>query len=225
MIPWVKLASALAPDGTALSLWQRGDEHVVRAGGADLMSTRVHGSEELLAEHGAGGLGAGATVLVSGLGMGFTLKAALALLPAQARVVVAELCPAIVEWVRGPLGGGALLEDPRVAVEVRDCAEILRESEARFDAILLDVDNGPAALTTESNRWLYQREGLAAAARALRRGGRLAVWSAGGDEAFEERLARAGFVVRAETVRAHRAGKGARGRGARHVLFVGVKRG
>jgi len=225
MIPWTKRASALAPDGTELSLWQRGDEHVVRAGGADLMSTRTHGSEELLAEHGASGLGAGAVVLVAGLGMGFTLRATLAVVPEDARVVVAELVPAIVDWVRGPLGGSALLDDPRVTVEVRDCAEILRESKARFDAILLDVDNGPAALTQESNRWLYGREGLDTAARATRPGGRLVVWSAGGDEAFAGRLARVGFTVTTESVRAHRAGPGGKGRGARHVLFVGVRRG
>jgi spermidine synthase len=225
MIPWVKHAAALAPDGTEISLWQRGDEHVVRAGGVDLMSTRTHGSEELLAEHGCAGLGEGASVLVGGLGLGFTLRAALAVLPPGARVVVAELCPAIVEWVRGPLGNGALLDDPRVTVDARDCAAILRESAARFDAILLDVDNGPSALTQSANRWLYEHEGLKAAARALRAGGRLAVWSAGPDEAFVERLGRAGFGARTVPVRAHRAAKGAKGQGARHVVFLGVRRG
>jgi spermidine synthase len=219
MIPWAKRASARAPDGTELSLWQRGAELVVRAGGIDLMSSRAHGSEELLAEHGCGGLGEGASVLVGGLGMGFTLRAALAVLPASARVTVAELVPEMVAWVRGPIGAGALLDDPRVSVEARDCAAILRESAARFDAVLLDVDNGPSALTQGSNRWLYAREGLEAAARALRPGGRLAVWSAGDDPAFASRLARAGFEVRTARARAHR------GRGARHAIFVGVRRG
>ncbi len=219
MIPWVKLGSARAPDGTELSLWQRGEELVVRAGTVDLMSNRTHGSEELLAEHGMKGLGAGASVLVGGLGLGFTLRAALALLPARAGVLVVELSPAIVEWVRGPVGAAALLDDPRVTVELRDCAEVIRESRGRFDAILLDVDNGPSALTQRENRWLYTPAGLAASARALRPGGRLAVWSAGADEAFAERLRRAGLVASTFPVRARR------DRGARHVIFVGTVRG
>lgn len=221
MIPWVKHGSARAPDGTEISLWQRGDELVVRAGTVDLMSNRLHGSEERLAEHGCAGLGEGASVLVGGLGMGFTLRAALALLPASARVLVAELMPAVIAWVRGPIGGGALLDDPRVTVEARDCAAVLREGEGRFDAVLLDVDNGPRALCLGTNRWLYTREGLAATARAIRPGGRLAVWSAGGDPTFVERLTRAGFAARAVAERAHRAGT--RGRGARHVIFVGER--
>ncbi len=125
--------------------------------------------------------------------------------------------------MRGPIGGSALLDDPRVTVEARDCAAILRESAGRFDAVLLDVDNGPAALTQESNRGLYDGPGLAAIARALRPGGRLAVWSAGDDLAFAARMERAGFRVQTHHVRAHRAG--ARGRGARHVIFVGERPG
>lgn len=147
------------------------------------------------------------------------------MLPAKARVVVAELVPAIVAWVRGPVGAGALLDNPRVTVEERDCALILRESAARFDAVLLDVDNGPTALTQASNHTLYGREGLAVAARSLRPGGRLAVWSTDDDDAFVERARRAGFDMRTIHVRAHRAGPGARGRGARHTLFVGARRG
>jgi spermidine synthase len=216
MVPWVKLASAPAPGGAELSLWKRGAELVIRAGTAELMSNRAHGSEERLAELGCAGLGDGARVLVGGLGMGFTLRAVLALLPRDARVLVAELVPAVVDWVRGPIGAGALLDDPRVTVEIRDAAAVIEESVARFDAILLDVDNGPAALTQAENRWLYNPAGLAAAVRALRPGGCLAVWSAAPDPAFTERLARAGFAARAHAARAHG------GRGARHTVFVGV---
>ena len=227
MIPWVKLGSGRAPDGTELSLWRRGAELCVRAGALDLMSNRAHGSEELLAEHGCAALGEGASVLVGGLGLGFTLRAALAVLPASARVLVAELVPAVVEWVRGPVGFAALLDDPRVTVETRDCADVLGESERRFDAVLLDVDNGPSALTQADNRRLYDREGIARAARALRPGGRLLVWSAGDDPAFARRLSDAGLTARTLRVRAHRGGggggAGGRGRGARHVIFLGVR--
>ena len=223
MLPWFKLASARAPDGAELSLWQRGDDLVVRAGGVELMSSRSHGSEDFLATIGCERLGAAArpAVLIGGLGLGSTLGAALAALPKRARVIVAELVPEVVGWVRGPGRGAAMLDDSRVTVEARDCAAILRESEARFDAILLDVDNGPSALTRASNRALYDHEGLRAAARALRPGGRFAVWSAGEDRAFLARMARAGFAARA--VRARARSRGARG-GARHVIFVGEVR-
>jgi spermidine synthase len=223
MIAWIKRGTARAPDGTELSLWQRGAELVVRAGTLDLMSTRLHGSEELLAEHGCQGLGAGAAVLIGGLGLGFTLRATLGLLAPSARVVVAELVQEIIDWVRGPVGGAALLDDPRVTVEARDVMALLRESADRFDAILLDVDNGPSALTQASNRWLYARAGVDAAARALRPGGRLAVWSAGEDPAFEALLGRAGLAARSVRVRAHRAAPGSSGRGAHHVIFLGVR--
>lgn len=223
MIAWVKRGAARAPDGTELSLWQRGAEIVVRAGAHDLMSTRLHGSEELLAEHGCAGLGASASVLVGGLGFGFTLRAALALLAPTGRVVVAELIPEMVAWVRDPVGSGALLDDPRVTIEARDVAAVLREGAARFDAVLLDVDNGPSALTQAANGWLYTRAGINAAARALRPGGRLAVWSAGEAPAFEALLQRAGLSARAVRVRAHRASPGASGRGAHHVIFLGER--
>lgn len=215
MIPWNKLASTRAPDGSELSLWRRGDEIVVRVGSADLMSNRMHNSEEELAALGCEGLGSGACVLIGGLGLGFTLRAALGALPRQARVVVAELVPAMVDWLRGPVGAGALLDDPRVAVDLRDAVEVVRTSEARFDAVLLDLDNGPRALTHRSNRRLYGDDGLSMIARALRPGGRLAVWSAGGDAAFVGRMARAGFAARAIEARARP------GRGARHAIFVG----
>jgi spermidine synthase len=221
MLPWFKLASARAPDGTELSLWQRGDELVVRAGGVDLMSTRSHGSEDFLATIGCERIASNpgrATVLIGGLGLGSTLRASLAALPSRARVIVAELVPEVVGWVRGPARGAAILDDPRVTVEPRDCAAILRESVARFDAIMLDVDNGPSALTQAANRSLYSHGGLVAAARALRPGGRFAVWSAGEDRAFLARMGRAGFAARVVRARAHEKS------GARHVIFVGEVR-
>ncbi|APR78936.1 Hypothetical protein A7982_04283 [Minicystis rosea] len=215
MIPWNKLASARAPDGTELSLWKRGEEIVVRVGGVDLMGSRQHGSEELLAELGCEGLGEGARVLIGGLGLGFTLKATLALLPRRSEVVVGELVPEIVQWVRDPVGGGKLLDDRRTKIEIGNVADLIRRSEARFDAIMLDVDNGPAALCLKDNHVLYGPDGLAAAARALKPGGRLAIWSAGDDAAFTKRFGRSGFDARAVHTRARR------DKGARHVIFVG----
>jgi spermidine synthase len=223
MIPWTRRASAQAPDGTEISLWQHGKDFVVRAGPHELMSTRWHGSEEVLAEQGCAGLGPGSTVMIGGLGLGFTLRAALAALPAQARVVVVELIPEVVEWLREPVGGKTLLEDARVVVEVRDVVTAIRKARDRFDAILLDVDNGPGAVSQASNGWLYTQPGLRAAARALRAHGRLAVWSAGDDAAFPRELRRAGFEAKTLRVRAHRAGPGGHGQGARHVVFLGVR--
>jgi len=222
MRPFIKRGSALAPDGSELSLWQHDRDFVVRVGSHELMSTRWHASEELLAEHGCAGLRAGATVMLGGLGLGFTLRAALAVLPAKAQVVVVELIPEMVDWLRGPLGGGALLDDPRVIVLVHDVMSTIKSSQRRFDAILLDVDNGPGATSQAANGWLYTHPGLRAAARALRAGGRLAVWSAADDAAFPGRLRRAGFEASTHRVRAHRASVGARGSGARHVIFLGT---
>lgn len=215
MIPWNKLATARAPDGTELSLWRRGDEIVVRVGGVDLMSNRQHGSEERLAELGCEKLAEGGRVLIGGLGLGFTLRATLAVLPRRGEVVVGELIPEIVSWVRDPVGAGKLLDDRRVKIEIGNVAEIIRRSENRFDAILLDVDNGPAALCLRDNHVLYGPEGLAAAWRALRPGGRLAIWSAGGDPIFTKRFGKSGFDAREIPCRARR------DKGARHAIFVG----
>ena len=158
-------------------------------------------------------------MLVGGLGMGFTLRATLDLLPPDATVVVAELVPAVVEWNRGPLGplAGHPLKDPRVRVEVGDVGgDASRRARERFDAILLDVDNGPAAFTAAHNAGLYDNAGVAAARAALRSGGVLAVWSAWEDRKFEQRLRYAGFTVEVERVRA-RLKKG----GPRHTIFLG----
>ena len=188
------------------------------AGGRSLMSSRMHGSEQALAALAFKTIRApDASVLVGGLGMGFTLRAALDLLPPEATVVVAELVAAVVEWNRGVLGPLANhpLRDARVLVAVGDVADVLRSSAERFNAVLLDVDNGPDAFTATANARLYDDQGLAAARRALRPGGVLAVWSAWEDRRFEQRLRYAGFIVQVERVRA-RLKKG----GPRHTIFL-----
>jgi len=220
--PWELLGEARAPDGTLMALTRRDREYVILADGKLLMSSRMHGSEEALATfacHHARTLER-PSVLIGGLGMGFTLRATLDLLPPAASVIAAELVPAVVEWNRRALRtlAGAPLEDPRVRVEVGDVGDILRTSVGRFDAVLLDVDNGPDAFTSSANGGLYDDRGLAAAHAALTRDGVLAVWSAWGDRRFEQRLRHAGFVVRVEHVRA-RLKKG----GPRHTIFLGYK--
>lgn len=202
--------------GSELRLLQRNDEFSIRIVGApgELMNTRLHGSEDALAELACQRVAErpAARVLVGGLGMGFTLAAALAALGEDAEVVVAELVPGVVEWNHGPLGAAAgyPLNDPRTRVSLGDVGALLRREPDGFDAIMLDVDNGPEGLTRRENDWLYSPEGLAVAQQALRPDGVLAVWSAGQDPAFTERLRRVGLLVETVTVRAHRPGKGAR---------------
>lgn len=203
-----------------MRLTRQGGEYVILAGGKPLMSSRMHGSEEALASIGCRDARTRdePCVLIGGLGMGFTLRATLDLLPPGAVIVVAELVPAVVEWNRGALGplAGHPLKDARVRIEVGDVAAILQSSRRRFDAVLLDVDNGPAAFTASHNTRLYDDAGLAAARAALRDGGVLAVWSAWEDRRFEQRLRYGGFTVRVERVRG-RLKKG----GPRHTIFLG----
>jgi len=221
--PWELLGQTRAPDGAELSLTLRSGEYVILANGKSLMSSRMHGSEEALATFACarihGRREPRVSVLIGGLGMGFTLRAALDLLPADAEIVVAELLPAIVEWNRGPLGplAGQPLKDRRVRLEPGDVAVAIRSSANAFDAILLDVDNGPAAFATSGNAGLYNDAGLAAAHAALRKGGVLAVWSAREDRRFEQRLRYAGFRVDVQRVRA-RLKKG----GPRHTIFLAM---
>ena len=214
------LDQTTTPDGTDLKLTRRTNEYIILANGKSLMSSRMHGSEEALATFACGRLRnvEQPCVLVGGLGMGFTLRATLDLLPADAIVVVAELVAAVVEWNRGLLGplAGHPLKDRRVQVVPGDVAITLRAAAGAFDAILLDVDNGPAAFATAGNAALYGDAGLAAARRALTGGGILAVWSAREDRKFEQRLKYAGFRVEVERVRA-RLKKG----GPRHTIFLG----
>lgn len=222
MIPWEPIAGTTIDGGSELRLWRRGDEYAIRIGPQELMNSRVHGSEEALARHACDPIAArkAPRVLVGGLGMGYTLAAALRVLPEDARVDVVELAPAVIDWNRDLLGhlAGHPLRDPRVAVHARDVAALIATGAATFDAILLDVDNGPAGLAREENDGLYSRDGLAAAWQALRPGGTLAVWSAGPDRAFQRRLRDAGFAVDTRFVRARGHGKG-----GWHALWVATR--
>ncbi|MEO8681673.1 MAG: MnmC family methyltransferase [Vicinamibacterales bacterium] len=220
MKPWEVLGETRTPDGSLLSLTRRDTEYVIFADGKSLMSSRMHGSEEAMAAMAFRHLKAASepAVLVGGLGMGFTLRATLDLLPADGSVLVAELIPAVAEWNSGPLGhlAGHPLKDPRARVEIGDVIATIRSSSARFDAILLDVDNGPDAFTDATNASLYGDRGLASIRGALKPGGVLAVWSAWEDRRFEQRLKWAGFKVTVERVRA-RLKQG----GPRHTIFLG----
>jgi spermidine synthase len=222
MIPSILLGSAPVP-GTnkELRLYQRGDEFSIKIPGrGELMNSRVHGSEKALAELACTRIGGRERprVLIGGLGMGFTLAAALQALGPKAEVVVAELVPEVVEWNRHLTGApaGHPLADPRASVYVGDVGDLLRQQRAAFDAILLDVDNGPEALIRRENDWLYTVAGLEAARSALRPQGVLAVWSAGPDRLFTGRLHHAGFKVEEVIVRPHTSGKG-----ARHYIWLG----
>ena len=223
MKAWELLGETSAPDGTDIRLIRRDDEYVILANGKPLMSSRLHGSEEALATLGCAEARAHESprVLVGGLGMGFTLRAVLEVLPSAATVIVAELVPAVIQWNREPLAAvaGYPLRDRRVRIQVADVGLTLREHRDRFDAILLDVDNGPAAFTVGANAGLYDNSGVAAAYAALCPGGTLAVWSAWEDRKFEQRLRYHGFTVNVERVRA-RLKKG----GPRHTIFLAHKR-
>ena len=215
MKPWEKLAVATMPDGSQLELRHHDGEYVIRADGYDLMTSRMHGSEEAMMGLACPEPWPDACVLVGGLGMGYTLRSVLDQLPRGGSVVVGELSADVVEWNRGPLGAlaGHPLDDPRTTVVQRDVAALIRESEERFDAILLDVDNGPSSFSQRANGWLYSPAGLAASHRALRTGGALAVWSVDADPTFERRLRAADFIPSMHRVTAH-------GR-KRQVVFVG----
>ncbi len=225
MKPWETLDTAPAPGGGELVLARRGEEYAIRVGGHVLMTSRTHGSEEALAEHGCAPLAnrARPRVLVGGLGMGYTVRAALDRLGPRASVTVAELVPAVVRWNRGVLAplAGRPLEDSRVTVVEGDVGAVLREAaSAPFEAILLDVDNGPAALTRPDNARLYGATGLTLAREALSPGGQLLVWSAAPDARFARRLGEAGLESRVVEVPAR-----GRSGGTRHVLFLGKRPG
>ena len=216
------LGETLTPDGTVLKLTRRDNEFIILANGKSLMSSGMYGSEEALATFACRRVRAleQPCVLIGGLGMGFTLRATLDFLPSDATVVVAELVPDVVEWNRGPLGplAGDPLKDKRVRIEMSDVAVTLRSNPSKFDAVLLDVDNGPAAFTASDNAWLYEDRGIAAALDALKRDGVLAVWSAREDRKFEKRLRYGGFAVQVERVR----GRLKQG-GPHHTIFLGHK--
>ena len=205
-----------------MKLVRRGDEYILLVDGAILMSSRMHGSEEALATFACQGVRTleRPSVLIGGLGMGFTLRATLDVLSSDAMVVVAELVPAVVEWNRGPLGPLAKhpLKDKRVRVEAEDVVVTLSARLGQFDAVLLDVDNGPTAFTASNNAGLYDNHGIASARAALKIKGVLAVWAAQDDRKFEQRLRHGGFDVKAQRVRG-RLRKG----GPRHTIFLSHK--
>jgi spermidine synthase len=219
-----KLATAIIPNGGGeLTLFRRDNEFSIKLSGirGDLMNSRVHNSEEELARLGCAHIinNVEAQILVGGLGMGFTLAAALNNVSKTAVVTVAELIPEVVEWNQGPLGdcAGRPLADSRTRIRVGDIAELIKQEKPDFDAILLDVDNGPEGITHSNNNWLYSAAGLAAMRNSLRPEGVLAIWSAGADSMFVIQLKKAGFSVEVQTVRA-RVGKG-----SRHTIFLAKK--
>ncbi len=231
MIPWKLVAETARPDGAKLALWRRDldgrpSEFSLRILAPnqptnELMNSRQHNSEELLAELAIKALGRDPkSVLVGGLGMGYTLRAALDNLPREARVTVAELFPEVVAWNREHMAdlAGRPLEDERVRVHVGDVAELFGGGKRQYDLILLDTDNGPEGTTADDNEQLYSDAGLASMRETLTLGGILSVWSAFESAAFTKRLQRAGFDATLERPRAH--GK----RGSRHTVWLAKRR-
>jgi spermidine synthase len=222
MVPRIVIDTAQVPGGGDMRLVQRGPDFFIMLGTEELMSSRMSGSEEALAIMACERMSAAAPhVLIGGYGMGFTLRAALARLGPAARITVAELVPQIIAWARGPMAelAAGCLDDPRVSIVEQDVAMTIAQGAGRYDAILLDVDNGPDGLVRLANDRLYTASGLASAKAALRPGGVLAVWSAGSDAAFTRRLGQAGFLVDEVAVKARSNGKG-----PRHVIWFATKR-
>lgn len=223
MTPRELIGTALILGGAELRLFRRGNDFMIVLDRNELMNSRMSGSEEALATMTCDRLGhrKAPHILIGGYGMGFTLRAALGRLDAQASVTVAELVPEILEWARGPMTSLAAgcLDDPRVMLREQDVAMVIAEGVGRYDAILLDVDNGPDGLVREANNGIYALSGLAAARAALRQGGILAIWSAAPDPAFTRRLIKAGFSVDEVVVKAR-----ANGKGPRHVIWFATKK-
>ena len=223
MIARELVGTAAVPGGESLRLFRRGKDFVIMLGGNELMSSRTSGSEEMLATIVCDRLdpGQAPSLLIGGYGMGFTLRAALSALGPDASLTVAELVPEIIGWARGPMAEltAGCLDDPRVRLIEADVSVSIAAAGGSFDAILLDVDNGPDGLTRAGNDRLYSREGLKAAKAALRPGGVLAIWSAAPDRTFTNRLRDCGFAVEEVPVRARPGGKG-----PRHVIWLATKR-
>tara|TARA_B100000029_G_C17313399_1_gene865257 strand:- start:136 stop:801 length:666 start_codon:yes stop_codon:yes gene_type:complete len=220
MKPWTIAGEAVSPDGTKLELISHDGEYVIKADGLPLMSTRMHYSELELARFACSKLKVGARVMIGGLGLGYTLGAALELLPKQGTALQVELVPEVIEWNLGPLASFANrpLNDERTELVQGDVTKIIRKSKNEFDAIMLDVDNGPSALVNERNNWLYTDLGLQAIKGALKNGGKVAIWSADDEPKFVIKMKRNGLRATKHFVRAHNK-KG----GIRHVIFTGQK--
>ncbi len=222
MRPWIKLATAQIPGGDELRLMQRGEEFSIKLGSNELMNSRLGGSEEALATLACKKLDGRPRprVLIGGLGMGFTLRAALTVFAKDAAIEVAELVPEVIDWARGPMAAlhGDSLDDPRVTLIARDVGELIQAGTGRYDAILLDVDNGPEGLSRKANDRLYDHGGLATTRAALRDGGVLALWSSGPDESFTRRLRQSGFAVNEVPVRAV-----SKRSGSRHWIWLAVR--
>jgi spermidine synthase len=223
MIPWEQIDTAGVPGADVeLRLMRRGAEFSMRLGQNELMSSRLSGSEQALATLTCRRIEAVRRphLLIGGLGMGFTLRAALAVLGSEARILVAELVPAVIAWAKGPLVDifGDSLDDPRASIREADVIEVIQSHVSAFDAILLDVDNGPEGLIRKANDALYDLKGLRAIRGSLRPGGVLAVWSSGPNPSFSKRLGAAGFDVNEVAVRAT-----TKRSGARHVIWFATK--
>lgn len=220
MTPRELIDVAEVPGGDPLRLFRRGDDFMIVLDRNELMSSRMSGSEEALAEMTLARLDTpgSARLLIGGYGMGFTLRKALALMGPKGEAVVAELVPKIIEWARGPMAelAAGCLDDPRTRIVMGDVGAAIAQGRGAYDAILLDVDNGPDGLTRLANDRLYTFDGLRAARAALRPGGVLAVWSAGPDPKFARRMREVGFAVEEVAVRARQNGKG-----PRHVIWFG----
>lgn len=221
--PRTLIGTAQVPQGSMLRLFQRDDDFIIALEGNELMNSRMSGSEEALAVMSCERLMNRETphLLIGGYGMGFTLRQALAEVGARARISLVELVPEIIDWARGPMAKltAGCLDDPRVDLLAGDVARVIGEATGRYDAILLDVDNGPDGLTRAANDRIYSMAGLAVARRALRPGGVLAIWSAAPDAHFSRRLKSAGFDVEEVIVRARSNGKG-----PRHVIWFAKPR-
>lgn len=223
MNPWTHLATAQIPGGGALKLMQRGQDYSIMSGSIELMNSRLYGSEVALFKLAWGKAGAppAPRVLIGGLGMGFTLRAALADLPQDASIVVAELVPEVIDWARSHLAPlyADSLSDPRTRIVQGDVADRLAEAKPPYDLILMDVDNGPDGLNRDANDSLYSLHGLTNLKRATRPGGVVSIWSAAPDDKFARRFAHAGF-----NVTEHKVGASPSGKGPKHIVWVGTAR-
>ena len=220
MKPWNTVGKAVSPDGTRLELVEHDGDYVIKADDLPLMSTRMHFSEMELARLVCTKLKSNAKVMIGGLGLGYTLRSALDLIPKDGVVVQVELVPEVIEWNKGPLGpfNNHPLKDTRTKIVQDDISKVIRQSQNNYDSIMLDVDNGPSTLVNERNAWLYTNQGLQSIKNALKDKGKVAIWSANDEPRFISHMKRNGFIAERHHIQAHK-GKG----GIRHVIFTGRK--